>query len=432
MRPIELALPERATKCKVIAAVGSLACLVLLAVYPTDWLILPTRLQYQIAIDSASKTRLGLQLADSSLNRGALDEALQYYKESSSLAAKSGDLESRMRSTTGLGQIYAIRNQEKLARDSIAESIASAHKLIMGGNSSLAVRDSICKTLVLLRRISPADLGPSGIEIADAYISKKQLEHARVVLEPLLSAADRFTRSAALFKLGEISLRAGNKAPAERAFEDVTASMHTVEDKVGMLELESDTALRCGDTAFATHLLEVALRTNAQISPTYLQISPTYFVRLKLKLAHCYSLRNNLPEAQRTYAEALAAARVMDVYPECQILIVRSLDGVGQIQYRRANFRGAETSFGEELSVLKRPVWDYLPDRLLLMARADSMLGDSLTCQSKYCEAAAEFRRVIEICNSAPPTEEFRTLLASARQKQRSNEFKCRKSKHVK
>lgn len=427
MRPIELALPEKVTKVKVILAVGSLACLILLAVYPTDWSVLPTKLQYQIATDPAGKTRLGLQLADRYVAKGALDEAVHYYTESSRLAAKSGDLESRMRSTTGLGQVYATRNQAKLARDSIAESIVSARKLIMGGNSSLAVRDSICKTLVLLRKITPEDSYDavrSAIEISDAYISKNQFEHARVVLEPVSTGADHVTRIGTLIKHGEISLRAGKRAQAERAFDDAVALMPTVEDKVRMLELESDKALLCSDTAFATHLLEVALRTTTEISPTY-------FVRLKLKLAHCYSLRNNLPEAQRTYAEALAAARVMDVYPECQILIVRSLDGVGQIQYRRANFRGAETSFSEELSVLKRPVWDYLPDRLLLMARADSMLGDSLTCQSKYCEAAAEFRRVIEICNSAPPTEEIRTLLASAREKQRSNEFKCRKSKHV-
>lgn len=383
----------------------------------SDWSILPIKLQYQLASAPADKTKPGMQLGEYYLAHGALDEAAGYFTAVSQLAETNHDNEASLRSNAGLSQVLSRQNRQSESNDASALAIATGLDMIKAGNSDSKVCDAICSVLPLYGKSAPGDAVPAAHEVANAYITNKQFANARAVLEHVATVGNSAVRASTLILIGDLSLRLSDKAKAQQYFTEAAALAESAPAKAAIWQMIGARAWACGDSQLAASYFKQAL----QLTPRSVGVP---YVLLQLQLADCYASSQNLPAARLVYSDALSTSRTL---PNSESVVIRSLHGLGQVQYHQADQLAAEKTFKEEISVIRQ---SSAPDASQL-ANATCMLGDSLSRQKKYCEAAAQFERVMQIIDKAPEKEKgpLQSLLATATEKHRTNVIDCANSK---
>lgn len=132
--------------------------------------------------------------------------------------------------------------------------------------------------------------------------------------------------------------------------------------------------------------------------------------------ASCFIQIRQYNEAKSCFQRAVAIAKAQP--RRDTLLIIRSLDGLGQAEYHSANYSAAEKSLREEESFLRRSAQ---PDFAQLV-HTIGMIGDSLTMQKKYYRAEKEFQRALELIDSSSPREQLISLRGAIAEKYRIND----------
>lgn len=410
-KPSKLALAGIAVVVGVVAVGGAAAFFV----NPSDWWILPTKLQYQAASAPAEKINTGMQLGEYYLTHTSFDEAAGYFTAVNKLAEATNDREASFYSNAGLSQVFAKQGRESDASSAAVSAIATGLNMINAGNTDRKVCDTICTVLPLYSKSAPGDMVRAAHEVANVYITHKQFANAHTVLEQVAPVGNGAMRASTLILLGDLSLRMNDKAKAQQYFSESTDMAESAQAKAAILQVIGARALACGDGVLAADSFKQAM----QLTP---KSTGAPFVMLQLQVADCYASTQNLPAAKQAYSDALAFARTL---PNAEPLVIRSLHGLGQVEYHLADHTGAENAFKEEISVITH---SPAPD-IAQLANATCMLGDSLSRQRKYCEAASQFERTMQIITAAPNQSSLGGLLATATEKHRTNVIDCANSK---
>lgn len=383
-----------------VATMGGAAALF---VNPADWSVLPAKLQYQFASAPADKIKTGMQLGEYYLARGALDEAAGYFTAASKLAESSRDAEASIRSNAGLSQVFGRQNREAESNDASALVIANALDLIKKGNSDRRICDAVCSVLPQYGKFSPMDAARGGQEVSNAYIANKQFANARSVLEQIAPIGNGAMRATTLIQIGDLDLRMGDKTKAQQVFTEVITMAESPPAKIAMLQMIGSRAWASGNGELAGDYFKQAL----DLTPRSTGVP---FVLLQLQLADCYASTQNLAGAKQVYADALSTARAL---PNGEPLVIRSLHGLGQVEYHQADQAAAEKTFREEVAALESsPAADtrQVVDALF-------MVGDSLTMQKQFYKSAIEFQRALDLIDKSPQQSELQAMRPAVEKK---------------
>lgn len=398
-KPSRLALAGIAIAVGVIAVSGAAA----LFVSPSDWSILPTKLQYQAASAPGEKIKTGMQLGEYYLAHNSFDEAASHFSAVNKLAESTSDREASFYSNAGLSQVFAKQGRESDASSAAVSAIATGLNMINAGNTDRKVCYTICTVLPLYSRSAPGDMVAAAHEVANVYITHKQLSNARTVLEQVAPIGNGAARTSTLILLGDLSLRMNDRAKAQQYFGAAAAMAESAQPKAVILQMVGARAMAGGDGELAADYFKQAL----QLTPKAIGAP---FVMLQLQVADCYASTQNLRAAKQAYSDALANARTL---ANAEPLVIRSLHGLGQVEYHLADQPAAEKTFREEIAVLQaNPKSDTKQ-----IVDAICMVGDSLTMQKQFYKSASEFQQALEVIDKTPQRGDIQAMRPAVEKK---------------
>jgi tetratricopeptide (TPR) repeat protein len=387
---------SRASQGRKVAAIVAAICVAAIGagaflVSPDEWPILATKIQYQAASNSVDKIKSGFALADYYAQHGMLDEAASIYHATGELANKTGDTESNMCSHAGLGRVYFEKKQATEAVQAYQQAFGDGLSLIRGGKSNARVYETLRSSLSNYAQLEPLQVVQVAHELSAAYTAAGLGQNARGLLELVEPLAKGSARASTLVALAGVSLQEGDVARAERYFDNVLATADNAQFRIQLLQMCAGKALAAGRHALATKYFEKALAETETSKNTLAMIA-----MLKIQIADCHCASQNLPLAKQKYAEALALAR-SDPKAD-KSLLVRSLHGLGQVEYHSGNPAAAEKALREEVSLLTQSQSSDVTQ----LVNALCMVGDSLTMQKRYYQAANEFQQALNLIDSPP------------------------------